>query len=184
MYRNAVIQESSIPKAEAPGYQHLLETYASETNKNGIRFGKGLQLVNILRDLPMDLRRGRCYIPESRLSEMNLRPQDLLNPSSMDRFRPLYETYLNLAADSLSAGWKYTLSLPFGCCRIRLACAWPALIGIRTLKYLSIGNVLDDRTRIKISRAEIRGIILRSIAFYLFPAPWSRLFERLGKPHR
>lgn len=33
MYRNAVIQESSIPKAEAPGYQHLLETYASETNK-------------------------------------------------------------------------------------------------------------------------------------------------------
>src|SRR2546426_7640735 len=29
----------------------------------GIRFGKGLQLTNVLRDLAADLRRGRCYIP-------------------------------------------------------------------------------------------------------------------------
>src|SRR5204863_9598771 len=27
-----------------------------------VRFGKGLQLVNILRDLPADLRLGRCYL--------------------------------------------------------------------------------------------------------------------------
>jgi len=30
---------------------------------DGIRFGKGLQLVNILRDLPADLKAGRCYLP-------------------------------------------------------------------------------------------------------------------------
>jgi farnesyl-diphosphate farnesyltransferase len=30
---------------------------------DGIRFGKGLQLVNILRDLPADLKKGRCYLP-------------------------------------------------------------------------------------------------------------------------
>src|SRR6185369_7868636 len=30
---------------------------------DGIRFGKGLQLVNILRDLPADLQKGRCYLP-------------------------------------------------------------------------------------------------------------------------
>ncbi len=29
----------------------------------GARFGKGLQLVNILRDIPRDLRNGRCYVP-------------------------------------------------------------------------------------------------------------------------
>ena len=29
---------------------------------DGVRFGKGLQLVNILRDLPADLKKGRCYL--------------------------------------------------------------------------------------------------------------------------
>ena len=33
---------------------------------DGIRFGKGLQLVNILRDLPEDLKKGRCYLPMDR----------------------------------------------------------------------------------------------------------------------
>jgi len=33
MYRNPVIAESMIPKAVSPIFQHLLDTYASETNK-------------------------------------------------------------------------------------------------------------------------------------------------------
>src|SRR3984885_12270652 len=35
---------------------------------DGIRFGQGLQLVNILRDIPQDLRNGRCYIPRQSLA--------------------------------------------------------------------------------------------------------------------
>ena len=41
---------------------------------NGIRFGKGLQLVNILRDLPADLRKGRCYLPAEKLEPAGLLP--------------------------------------------------------------------------------------------------------------
>jgi uncharacterized damage-inducible protein DinB len=33
MYRNPAIPESKIPQAAAPVFQHLLDTYASETNK-------------------------------------------------------------------------------------------------------------------------------------------------------
>jgi farnesyl-diphosphate farnesyltransferase len=40
----------------------------------GIRFGKGLQLVNILRDVPEDLRKGRCYLPETKLRDRSVRP--------------------------------------------------------------------------------------------------------------
>ncbi len=47
---------------------------------NGVRFGKGLQLVNILRDLPVDLRNGRCYLPGGRLAAAGLSPADLLEP--------------------------------------------------------------------------------------------------------
>src|SRR5882724_9938255 len=37
---------------------------------DGVRFGKGLQLVNILRDLPADLKNGRCYLPEESLTKI------------------------------------------------------------------------------------------------------------------
>ena len=45
----------------------------------GIRFGKALQMINILRDIPEDLRFGRCYIPSEALARHNMKPEDLLN---------------------------------------------------------------------------------------------------------
>ena len=41
----------------------------------GVRFGQGLQLVNILRDLPDDLRAGRCYLPEDELRAAGVAPR-------------------------------------------------------------------------------------------------------------
>jgi len=49
------------------------------------------------------------------------------------------------------------------CRRLRLACAWPILIGIATLSKLRRTNILDSSQRIKITRAEVRGIIARSL---------------------
>jgi farnesyl-diphosphate farnesyltransferase len=143
---------------------------------NGVRFGKGLQLVNILRDLSNDLRQGRCYIPADQLKTVGLEASDLLNPASEPQFRPLYNTYLDHAREHLSAGWEYTNSLPRSCIRIRLACAWPILIGVRTLTQLRSRNVLDHTQRIKITRAEVRGILLRTIFLYPFPSRWRLLF--------
>ena len=148
---------------------------------HGIRFGKGLQLVNVLRDLPRDLRSGRCYIPRSALAELGLAPQDLLEPSSFSRFRPLFQNYLKQAREYLSTGWAYTEALPYRQVRVRLACAWPLLIGVKTLVRLSAGNVLDDAQRIKISRAEIRRLIMSSVFRYPFPHAWNRLFDSAGK---
>jgi farnesyl-diphosphate farnesyltransferase len=144
---------------------------------DGIRFGKGLQLVNILRDLPGDLRLGRCYIPAGRLAEFGLVPKDLLDPGAIERFRPLYDLYLREAAEQLASGWDYTNALPPDEVRIRLACAWPILIGARTLSLLHTSNVLDDRHRLKVTRSDIRSIILRSILAYPFPSAWFRLFR-------
>jgi len=143
---------------------------------DAVRFGKGLQLVNILRDLPKDLRRGRCYIPSDQLTRLTLRPEDLLDPAVMNRFRVLYEDYLRRAEAYLKDGWRYTAALPFRCVRIRLACAWPLLIGVRTLGLLRLENVLDERSRIKISRPEMQRLMLRSVVLYPFRSAWDRLF--------
>jgi farnesyl-diphosphate farnesyltransferase len=145
--------------------------------ENSIHFGKGLQLVNILRDIPADLQNGRCYIPLELLAPANHAPTDLLNPASIDLFRPLYDQLLQRAEDHLAAGWQYTNSLPFGWVRVRLACAWPILIGLRTIAHLRHQNPLDPAKRIKTSRAEVKSLIVHSLLSYPFPAPWRAQFS-------
>src|SRR5262249_44599360 len=138
----------------------------------GVRFGKGLQLVNVLRDVPADLRQGRCYLPENHLREAGVVPLDLLEPANFQRVQSFYNGLVGLAAAHLEAGWEYTNMLPRTCIRLRLACAWPILIGLATLAKLRRGNVLDASQRIKVSRPEVRGLILASLAGQVLPGVW------------
>ncbi len=142
---------------------------------DAIRFGKGLQLVNILRDLPADVRKGRCYVPEGSLFSAGLKPADLLDPANEKSFRPIYERHLDEAEAHLAAGWAYTNALPWSCVRVRLACAWPILLGVKTIAQLRTANILDPQLRVKVSRAEVRALILRSLLYYPLPGRWRRL---------
>lgn len=143
----------------------------------GIRFGKGLQLCNVLRDIPKDLRIGRCYLPSVDLAAAGIKPHDLLGdvpggptPSSIsssqgtvERFLSIHTKYLDLALAHLEAGWRYTMSVPASLPRLRLACAWPILIGLKTIaKLRSNPDVLNPDRRIKISRGEVYRMIART----------------------
>jgi farnesyl-diphosphate farnesyltransferase len=145
---------------------------------DGIRFGKGLQLVNILRDLPADLKKGRCYLPKDKLEPAGLLPEVLLSPVNEMKFRPLFHEYLDCAESHLAAGWAYTNTLPWECARVRLACAWPILIGVKTIGKLRAAGVLDLQRRVKVSRREVRRIMLCSVLLYPLPGIWRRLFSR------
>jgi len=146
----------------------------------GVRFGKGLQLVNILRDLPRDLRQGRCYLPGERLWAVGLAPSDLLDPANVRKLRPIYDIYLAQAEAHLAAGWDYTNALPRFQVRLRLACAWPLLIGVKTAEKLRANNVLAPELHIKVTRAEVRIIMVRTLVFLLWPPAWARLFPQSG----
>ena len=147
----------------------------------GIRFGKGLQLVNILRDLPADLRQGRCYLPADELAAAGLRPLDLLAGASEPRLRPLYHRYLDRAHAHLAAGWSYTEALPRRQVRLRLACAWPLLLGVRTVAKLRTTNPLAAGQRVKVDRRELRQILWRSTAASVWPPAWRGLFQHFGR---
>ncbi len=126
----------------------------------GIRYGKGLQMINILRDLPKDLQHGRCYIPQALLKKYNLSLDLLLKPASAQVFQPLLRQLIQEARDHLDQGWRYTMEIPRLEIRVRLACMWPLLIGIRTLQALSTSSYfLNPETSIKISRRDVYGIV-------------------------
>jgi len=134
-----------------------------ELFEKGIRFGKALQMINILRDIPADLSLGRCYIPRSKMERYGITPTDLLEPSSMDSFRPLYDEYLDLTDEYLTSAVQYIEMLPHWKFRLRAACMFPVIIGKRTVSKLREGNVLDPSNRIKIGRSEIKDVIKKVV---------------------
>ena len=130
----------------------------------GVEFGQALQLTNILRDVASDLRLGRCYLPAEDLARLGLAPRDLLDPAAATAVRPLRADLLRLALARYDAGWRYTLAIPAAEARMRLACAWPLLIGLGTLGRLAASDAwLDPTARIKVPRWEVQATLATSL---------------------
>ena len=144
----------------------------------GIRFGKALQMINILRDIPEDLRFGRCYIPEQALNRHNLKPEDLLDSGNVDSFRPLYDEYLEITNDHLDAAVEYIGMLPKNQFRLKASCILPVLIGQRTVTLLREGNILDSSGKIKVTRDEIKSYAKKLPRALLIPGGVKRLLEK------
>ncbi len=138
----------------------------------GVRFGKGLQLVNVLRDIPNDLRIGRCYLPVKD-------PRALLDPANYSSMRPAYTKWLDRAVEHLEAGWQYTMAIPPSLWRLRLACIWPIWIGLKTIARLRAANPLEPHERVQVSRGEVYGIMARSFVVVRHDAGLHARFQKL-----
>jgi farnesyl-diphosphate farnesyltransferase len=151
----------------------------------GIRFGKALQLTNVLRDVPADLREGRCYLPARELAAVGLAPRDLLDPASTPRARPLLDRLLAVTLAHYDDAWRYALAIPRAEWRMRLACVWPLLIGLATLAAIARHRDPLAVTRpIKISRGGVRGILARSVAVFWSDDALRAEAARLSSPLR
>lgn len=120
----------------------------------GIAFGKGLQLVNILRDLPRDLAAGRCYLPLeepaalSEWQELRSRPGPII---------PMTVDWLEQALAHLAQGLQYVLAVrPF---RVRLACALPLLLAVETLRLLALELAEARLATVKVSRRRVYALL-------------------------
>ena len=166
-------------------YRSGLRSWNVETMAQvGVRFGKGLQLTNVVKDIAHDLQRGRCYIPESLLAEEGLTAKDLLDARNLPRFRPVLTQLIRMAVDHLDQGWLYTMAIPRYETRLRLSCMWPILSAGETLKLLRWSpDVLNPSVKIKISRARVYGMmavtVLTGACAYTGTAYWGRLRKYL-----
>lgn len=130
----------------------------------GVRFGKALQMTNVLRDCGKDLRIGRCYLPQTMLARHGLGAQDLLLPANSLRARPLLVELLRTTLDHFRDALDYTLAIPAWSVRLRLACLWPILIGLETLLLLVDNDAwLDPQKVSKVRRNQVYRIIGSSL---------------------
>ena len=155
----------------------IKEENEAEIFENGVRFGKALQMINILRDIPADLELGRCYIPRRSLDEHGMSPSDLLDSSKMESFRPLYNEYLDLTDQHLDSAIQYIEMLPHSQFRLRGSCMLPVIIGKKTVSLLRGRNVLDPDKKVKISRSEVKEVVKKVIMAVPFKGSSKRLLR-------
>jgi len=130
----------------------------SEMSALGVRYGQGLQLINILRDAGDDLRNRRCYFPADELRSLGLGAGEILRDTA--RALPLIEKRRGKAESGVAAGIEYACAVRNR--RIRFATALPALVGVRTLALLRDAGSEALTRRIKVPRGEVRKMIAAS----------------------
>ncbi|NIF88622.1 phytoene/squalene synthase family protein [Burkholderia sp. Cy-637] len=153
---------------------------ADEMKALGIRFGKALQLTNVLRDAAKDLRIGRCYLPADRLARGRIAPGDLLGQDASQLARPVMFDLVRVALAHYRAGIDYTFAIPPRAMRLRLACIWPIVIGLMTLRLLvSNPNWIEPGRASKVRRNEVYKAVACSIPRSLSNGSLRRWFDRL-----
>lgn len=115
--------------------------------EQGRAYGQGLQLVNILRDLPADLAAGRCYLP-------------VADPTDRVALLACHARWLERAALGVDQGRCYARTLPSR--RLRAATQLPALLAAETLALLRGANWEVLQTRPKVPRSRVYALLVRA----------------------
>ena len=155
-----------------------------EMSEVGVRFGKGLQLTNIVKDIAHDLQRGRCYVPAPMLAEAGLTGRDLLDQRNRARFQPVLSKLVRMAVEHLDQGWLYAMAVPRHETRLRLSCMWPILSAGESLKLvMNSPDLLNPAVKVKIPRSQVYQIMaLTTGTFacgYVGTACWGRLRKQI-----
>jgi len=144
--------------------------------------GQALQLTNILLDWPRDVRRGRCYVPESWLAEAGITPRDLVDragPGTIAVARRLEEK----ARAALARVPAYLELIPLGHVRYRLFCLWPALWALASLRHARRDPEFPwGPRRPRLPRAELWGSAFGSALAVHHAGALRRLYAATARP--
>lgn len=125
-------------------------------------YGRALQLINILRDLPKDLENGRCYFPLS----ARLQPDDGGHPSG-DVLLKESQRWEARCQEQLEIAMRYCRAVRPA--RLRYATVLPLLLAERTLAYLRPATWEERQAGVKVKRDEVKAIMKRAMVVNLRP---------------
>lgn len=134
------------------GFLTLGERFSSsperELLERGVAYGKGLQLVNILRDLPGDLAAGRCYLP-------------VADPTDKKALLASHARWLETALEWVKDGKIYAGTLKMK--RLRAATILPAWLAEETLLAMRGASWDDLRQRVKVPRSRVYVLLAKAL---------------------
>ncbi len=145
---------SELSEAFLPG------TSLEQMTTDGVRLGKGLQLVNILRDVGKDMALGRCYLPEEEWR--GNRSTDAASLRSHNQvLQPVWNAWAKVCTGHLEAGLEYLCRLRHS--KLRYATALPLMLAFSTLRQLREAGWAQRLAGIKISRLEVARLLAETM---------------------
>ena len=112
--------------------------------EHGRRFGLGLQLTNILKDVTIDRSRGVSYLPPGWCDL-----HGIIRPEARSRI-------IHRTLGHLDVALEYTLTVPVEAEGIRLFCLWCLWMAVSTLRAAA---AVQGVSQAKISRLEVQRIV-------------------------
>ncbi len=149
---------TAICACEIPG---IFTRPEAEMTAFGGQYGKGLQLINILRDQPGDAAIGRCYLPRPSLEAAGLTGDITWPASDWTPWHHVRQDLIDRARGHLAAGWRYAASQRS--IRLRFATLMPLLIGGATLTRLQALPPDQAPQAIKVTRHEVKRLACRAL---------------------
>ncbi len=132
-----------------------------------INFGKGLQLVNIVKDSRADFKENRCYIPNELFLnyDSDISKFFKVDGSYLEENQEIYHYLINNAEEYLYDAVKFIKFIPWRHVRLRFACWLPLLLANETLNSLkdNLHSFIRSDISFKISRKKVKISILKSI---------------------
>jgi len=149
------------------GYSEAIAARRDELERRAIRFGRGLQLTNILKDIWQDLEQGRCWLPRDVFERHGYQLRRLV-PGHHNAAAPAFAAGLDdliaIAHSDLRQALDYTLLIPSRETGIRKFLVWAIVLAALTLRRIHAQPLFSDGSQVKVPRRSVAATVVASRA--------------------
>ena len=147
-----------------------------------VSFGQGLQMINVLKDMWEDQRRGVCWLPQDVFRNAGIDDLQALAPGMADaRFAAGLSTLVAITHGHLANALRYILIVPARETGIRRSCLWPLGLAVLTLQRIHATPAFTTGRQVKVSRNGARAVVAGTSALARSNAALSLLFRGLTR---
>ena len=123
-----------------------------------VSFGQGLQMVNILKDVWEDRRRGACWLPRDVFHATGFELRSLSAGRTPPAFAAGLSELVAIAHRHLANALRFVLIIPSHETGIRRFCLWPLGMAVLTLQRIHATPAFTSGQEVKISRRSVRAV--------------------------
>jgi farnesyl-diphosphate farnesyltransferase len=125
-----------------------------------VRFGQGLQMTNILKDIWEDREADTCWLPRSLFGELAGGLKQAMQRRDSGGLTSGIDTLVAIARGHLAAALRYAQLIPKSEPGIRRFCLWAIGMAVLTLRKIHRNPWFTSARQVRISRAAVRATAL------------------------
>ena len=141
-----------------------IDARREELMSRAVRFGQGLQMTNILKDIWDDLQRGTCWLPRDVFGSHGFDLSQLQSHHPDPAFDRGMSEMVGIAHSCLRDALTYTLLIPRREAGIRRFLLWAIGLSVLTLRKIDRNPSFTSGNQVKVSRRTVKAVITSTSA--------------------